>query len=88
MGTKLTQFESLEKIYVNLSNNKIGDGGVRLLNKSMIELPMLREVKLGLDCTSMTEVGCRYIGRMLSVQKNIHKFDLSLRANNIGLAGL
>jgi hypothetical protein len=54
MAGKLKQFESLQRLYVNLSNNKVGDGGVRLLNKAIIELQMLKEVKLGLDCTGMT----------------------------------
>jgi hypothetical protein len=69
MAAKLPELCSLEKIYINLSNNKIGDGGVRLLGKSMIDIPLLREIKLGFDSTGTTEVGCRYIGRMLSVLK-------------------
>jgi hypothetical protein len=58
------------------------------LGKSMIDIPLLREIKLGFDSTGTPEVGCRYIGRMLSVLKNLTKIDISLRANVIGLVGL
>jgi hypothetical protein len=51
---------------MNLSNNKIGDLGMKSLSVGLIGLTNVTKLKLYLDGIDVTEKGCHYLGRLIS----------------------
>ena len=60
------KFKNLQLLQINLSNNALNDQGIRFFNKSLMDLTALTHLRLSFDNTNCTQVGCRYIGRMLN----------------------
>lgn len=62
----LETLKSLHNISINLSNNKIGDLGIKSLCVGLIGLASIQRLKLLLDGVEVTEKGCHYLGRLIS----------------------
>nr|AAP92143.1 leucine-rich repeat protein N4C [synthetic construct] len=70
---------------LTLSNNKLGDAGVRLLLQGLLD-PGTRLEKLDLDQTDLTEAGMKDLASVLRSNPSLR--ELSLSSNKLGDAGV
>lgn len=90
-GLKLATLENLKNLHIvnlNVSNNKIGDLGVKSLSIGLIGQASIEKLKLSLDGVDVSEKGCHYLGRLISQLPHLTELDLNIRYNNIMLKGV
>ena len=83
LGTDVT----LECLDFDLTDNRIGDGMAQSLTAAISQAHTVSEVRLGLEMGLVGDVGALALSTLLYIPR-LKSFDLNLRGNQVGLAGI
>ncbi|XP_051717676.1 NACHT, LRR and PYD domains-containing protein 12-like isoform X7 [Ctenopharyngodon idella] len=73
--------------YLNLSENNLGDSGVKIVS-AVLENPHCKLEKLRLNDCGVTDEGCAALASALRSNPSSHLRDLNLSENNLGDSGV